>query len=99
MILNAILTIKKQEIGGQNVEAGLTSRAEKTLHQRNEWRQRFDRGTLMASPKFQIRLLQFKLLGKTFSREFIKTPFFANSENKNRNFAVIFTVYFTEKSL
>ena len=34
----------------QNVEVGLTLRAEKkkTLRQRNKWRQRFDRGTLMA---------------------------------------------------
>ena len=27
----------------QNVEVGLTSRAEKTLRQRSKWRQRFDR--------------------------------------------------------
>ena len=33
----------------QNVEVGLTLRAEKkTLRQRNKWRQRFDRRTLMA---------------------------------------------------
>ena len=48
----------------------------------------------MASPKFQTRILHLNLLGKTFSREFIKTPFFTNSENKNRNFTAIFTVYF-----
>ena len=35
----------------QNVEVGLTSHAEKTLHQRNKWCQRLDRVTLMASPK------------------------------------------------
>ena len=36
----------------QDVEVGLTSCAEKTLRQRNKWRQRFERGTLMALPKF-----------------------------------------------
>ena len=51
----------------QNVEVGLMSRAEKkTLRQRNEWRQRFDRGTLMASPKFQTRILHFKPFGQDF---------------------------------
>ena len=43
----------------QNVEVGLTSRVEQTLRQRNKWRQRFDRETLMASPKFQTRMLHF----------------------------------------
>ena len=50
----------------QNVEVFLTSRAEKTLRQRNKWRQRLDRGTLMASPKFQTRILHFKPFGQDF---------------------------------
>ena len=50
----------------QNVEVGLTSRAEKTLRQRNKLRQWFDRGTLMASPKFQTRILHFKPFGQDF---------------------------------
>ena len=70
----------------QNVEVGLTSRAEKTLRQRNKWRQRFDRGTLMASLKFHNRILYLNLFGQTFSREFIKSLFFTNIENKDRKF-------------
>ena len=50
----------------QYVEIGLTSRAEKTLRQHNKWRQRFDRGTLMASPNFQTRILHFKPNGQDF---------------------------------
>ena len=50
----------------QNVEVGLMSRAEKTLRQRNKWRQRFDRETLMVSPKFQTRILHFKPFGEDF---------------------------------
>ena len=50
----------------QNVEVGLTSRAEKTLRPRNKWRQWFDRGTLMTSPKFQTRILHFKPFGHDF---------------------------------
>ena len=46
----------------QNVEVGLTSRA----RQPNKWRQRFDRGTSMASPKFQTRILHFKPFGQDF---------------------------------
>ena len=42
----------------------------------------------------RLKYYILNLLGKTFSREFIKTPFFTNRENKNRNFTVIFTVYF-----
>ena len=38
----------------QNVEVGLTSRAEETLCQRNKWRQQFDRGTLMACILFSF---------------------------------------------
>ena len=66
----------------QNVEVGLTSRAEKTLRQRIKWRQRFDRGTLMARRNFRLEYYRLNLLGKTFSREFIETSFFTNSENK-----------------
>ena len=50
----------------QNVEVGQTSRAEKTLRQRNKWRQLFDRGTLMAPPKFQTRILHFRPFGQEF---------------------------------
>ena len=50
----------------QNVEIGLTSRAEKTLRQRNKWRQRFDHGALMASPKFLTRILHCKPFGQDF---------------------------------
>ena len=50
----------------QNVEVGLRSRAEKTLVQRNKRRQRFDRGMLMASPKFQTRILHLKPFGQDF---------------------------------
>ena len=50
----------------QNVEVGLTSRAEKALLQRNKWRQRFERETLMASPKFQTRILHFKPFWQDF---------------------------------
>ena len=65
------------------------------LYQENEPKYHFNnRRTVMASPKFQSRRLHFKLLGKTFSQEFIKTLFFTNSENKNHNFTVIFTIYF-----
>ena len=38
----------------QNVDVGLTSRTEKTLRQRNKWRQRFDRGTLIARRNFRL---------------------------------------------
>ena len=50
----------------QNMEVGLTSHAEKMLRQRNKWHQQFDRGTLMASPKFQTRILHFKPFGQDF---------------------------------
>ena len=50
----------------QNVAVGLTSRAEETLRQRNKWRQLFDSGLSMASPKFQTRLLHFKPFGQDF---------------------------------
>ena len=63
----------------QNVEVGLTSNAVKTLRQRNKWRQRFDHGTLMASPKFQTRMLHFKpfgtrlLAGNSWKLRFLQT--------------------------
>ena len=69
MSLNTILTIRTPEIREQkwNVEVGLSgSRAEKTLHQRNKWRQWFDRGTVITSPKFQTRILHFKSFGQDF---------------------------------
>ena len=50
----------------QNMEVGLTSRAEKTLRQRNKWRHWFDLGTSMASLKFQTRILHFKPFEQDF---------------------------------
>ena len=50
----------------QNVEVGLTLRAGKTLRQRNVTSAGFNRGTLMASPKFQTRILHFKPFGQDF---------------------------------
>ena len=50
----------------QNVEVGLTSRAEKLLRQRNKLRQQFERGTLIASLEFQTRILRFIRLGQDF---------------------------------
>ena len=35
-------------------------------------------------------VLSFYCLGKTFSRKFIKSPFFTNSENKNRTVTIYF---------
>ena len=49
----------------QNVKVGKKTQ-KKTLRKRNKWRQRFDRGTLMASPKFQARILHFKPFGQGF---------------------------------
>ena len=81
----------------QNVEVGLTSLAEKK-------KKRYVRaisdvsgsiaGRYWPHRNFRLEYCILNLLGTTFSRKFIKAPFFTNSENKNRNFTVIFTVYF-----
>ena len=54
-------TIRTQEIVSQKWRKMWKSAwrhvLKKTLRQRNKWRQQFDRGTLMALPKFQTRIL------------------------------------------
>ena len=59
----------------QNVEVGLTSRAEETLRPRNKWHQWFDRGTVMTSSKFQTRILHLNLLGKILAENLYNLRF------------------------
>ena len=79
----------------QNVEVGLTSRAEKILHQR------FDHGTFIASPKFQIRMLHFKHFGQDlYLRIPKKTLFFLQIVKIKTVISLLFSLFiFTEKSL
>ena len=49
----------------QNVEVGWR-RALKKRYVRAMWRQWFDRGTVMISPKFQTRIQHFKPFGQDF---------------------------------
>ena len=79
----------------QNVEVGLTSRAEKKRYiSAISDVSGSIAGRQLPRRNFRLEYYILNLLGKTFSREFIKTPFFTNSEYKNGNVTVIFTVYF-----
>ena len=79
----------------QNVEVDLTSRAEnKRYVSAISDVSGSIAGRYWPRRNFRLEYYILNLLGKTFCREFIKTLFFTNSENKNRYFTVISTVYF-----
>ena len=93
MSLNTILTIRTQEIGSQKWRKMWKSAWRRALKKRYVSAISDISGSI-AGRNFRLGYCMLNLLGKTFSWEFIETLFFTNIENKNRNFTVIFTIYF-----
>ena len=89
MSLNTILTIRMQDIGSQKQRKSADNARWKKVTSLVRSRDGND-----LNWNFRLEYYILNLLDKTFSREFIKPQFFTNSENKKRNFTVIFTIHF-----